>query len=484
MRTIIVSNRLPVSVKKNENDFEIVPSIGGLATGLKSFLANNDLIQMGEYLWFGSPGECLNTGEEQAILRAKLKKLDCYPIFTEEQVMNKFYSGFCNNTLWPLFHHFLSKYTYDEDLWLNYKNVNEIFFKELAKVIQPGDVIWIHDYHLLLLPKLIQDHFPDVKVGFFLHIPFPSLEIFQLFPKKCRQELLAGLLGADLVGFHIQEYVYNFLYNVREFLGFSHGADKITTPKKKIKVRAYPMGIDFSYQHSAQLDESSLIEKQRILQRTKDLKIILSIDRLDYTKGIPNRLYAFDKFLETHPQWRGKVQFLLFVAPCREKVIHYQMLKKQIDELVGSINGKYADVDWTPIIYQYKAYSIDYLRMLYKISDVALVTPLRDGMNLIAKEYVASKNDKNGVLILSETAGAAKELLESITINANCIDEMSEALNEALEMDSLEKRERMSRMQTRLKQYDVVRWGNEFIQDLLSTSELQKKPMFYSNMFR
>jgi trehalose 6-phosphate synthase/phosphatase len=350
--------------------------------------------------------------------------------------------------------------------------VNQIFCEAVIDVMQPDDVVWIHDYHLMLLPKLLRDKKPHIPIGFFLHIPFPSFELFRLLPMTWRSEILQGLLGADLIGFHTYDYTQYFLRCVLRILGYEHNMGNILLPDRLVKVDTFPMGIDFQkFQAEAATSGSQKDESWKALE---NFKIVLSIDRLDYTKGILKRLQGYELFLEKNPQWQKKVVLVLVVVPSRVAVEHYQQIKKQIDELVGKINGRFGTIGWTPILYQYKFMPFDALVSLYAASDVALITPLRDGMNLIAKEYIASRTKKTGVLILSEMAGAAKELAEAIVINPNSIEEVAAALAASLEMPEEEQIERNRIMQDRLKSYDVVRWADDFLSQLLSIKAAQK----------
>ncbi len=334
--------------------------------------------------------------------------------------------------------------------------------------MQPDDVVWIHDYHLMLLPKLLRDRRPSAQIGFFLHIPFPSYELFRLLPMTWRSEILQGLLGADLLGFHTHDYAQYFLRCVLRVLGHEHSAGRILLPDRLVKVDTFPMGIDFQRFHDAAARAQSVGDRTDLWESLKPFKIVLSVDRLDYTKGILNRLEGYRRFLEDNPSWQEKVVLVLVVVPSRVGVEDYQNTKRQIDELVGKINGEFSAVGWTPVFYQYRFLPFEQLTLLYGASHVALITPLRDGMNLIAKEYTASRPDKTGVLILSEMAGASKELAEAIIINPNSIEEIAAALRLALEMPPQEQIRRNESMQNRLRRYTVVRWAQDFLTQLSS----------------
>jgi trehalose 6-phosphate synthase/phosphatase len=327
----------------------------------------------------------------------------------------------------------------------------------------------------MLLPKLLREKKPNIPIGFFLHIPFPTYEIFRLLPRDWDPQILKGLLGADLIGFHTYEYTQYFLRSVLRMLGLEHDVGNIIVGDRIVKADTFPMGIDFQRYYNTVSDPEVEKESNTLKKRLNKYKVVLSIDRLDYAKGIANRLKGFESFLERNKKWHNKAVLVMVVVPSRIGVEHYQQMKRQIDELVGKINGRFGNINWTPILYQYKFLSLKPLVALYSIGDVALVTPLRDGMNLIAKEYLATRVDKTGVLILSETAGAASELGEAVIINANDIEEIAEALKTALEMPKEEQVRRNQIMQTRLKRYDVFRWADEFIKALLSTKQESKK---------
>ncbi len=465
-RLLIVSNRLPVSVEKRRRGLRFEPSIGGLATGLRSFY------KAYSSTWIGWPGISQEKIEaEEQDVKARLSAESCYPVFLSQQDTDDYYHGFCNKTLWPLFHYYPSYAVYSKNLWEAYERVNRIFADAVVDVAKPDDIIWIHDYQLMLLPGLIRDRLPGATIGFFLHIPFPSFEIFRLLP--WRQQILNGLLGADLIGFHIYDYAQHFLNSVRRLLGYEDTMGQIVAADRIIRADVFPMGIDYEVYASYARDWRVQREIGRLRERLGDCKIILSIDRMDYTKGIPQRLEAFSLFLERAPQYKEKLILFLVVVPSRVRVEHYAALKKQIDGLVGAINGKYGSIGFTPIQYVYRALPFHSLISLYSMADVALITPLRDGMNLIAKEYIATKTDGKGVLILSETAGAAKELGEAIIINVNNQEEIVNALGEALVMPEEEQIERNRIMQERLQRCNVTRWADDFIDRLLYAKKLQ-----------
>jgi trehalose 6-phosphate synthase/phosphatase len=469
-KTIIISNRLPITIECNNNEYIIKTSIGGLATGLYDAFKKQNWLWVG---WIGVSLEELACVNIDNLSRAILTESNYVGIFLNKKEINDFYYGFCNNTIWPLFHYFPSHAIYNENFWNCYKEVNEKYFKTIESILESDDKIWIHDYQLMLLPLLIRNRYPDIKIGFFLHIPFPSFEIFRLLP--WRKEILEGLLGADLLGFHTYDYVVQFLICIRNILGIEHNMGNFIYNKRVIKADAFPMGIDYLKFSSSSQNKEVKEELKKIKNLLPSGKIILSIDRLDFTKGILQRLKAFSLFLKNNPDFKGKVSFILLIAPSRIEVKTYTVLKKEIDELVSNINSEFGTISWVPIRYLFRTFTFAELAAFYQISDVLIVTPLRDGMNLIAKEYIATRVDKKGIVILSETAGAAREMSESIIVNPNNIAEISEAIKISLTMSDKEKIQRNSALQNRIKRYDINKWIIDFIDKLDSLTHLQKK---------
>jgi len=450
---IFVSNRLPVTVKINKKEVTYEKSIGGLATGLKSFHEQADALWVG---WPGFASDRMKRSQLDQIESSLLDDYHCFPVYLSEKDVTLYYEGFSNRTIWPLFHYFSNLTEYDNTNWQRYKKVNLEFYHKLEPFIEEDSVIWIHDYQLMLLPELIKNNHPTVKIGFFLHIPFPSSEIFRLLVWK--EEILKGILGADLIGFHTYDYVRHFLSSVRRILNVNHNFYKLLYNHRHIEIDAFPMGIDYQYFSTHQVDNPVIINPQE--------KMILSVDRLDYTKGIIERIKAFKAFLDKYPKYIGKVRLNLIVAPSRQSLPFYDQLRSEIEILVSQINGSYNNRDWMPIWYYFKSFSQDELIAYYKAADILLVTPLRDGMNLIAKEYIAARTDYLATLILSETAGAASELSEAIIINPNDEIQIANAIKNALEMSKKEKMQRNKIMHERIHRYNVNFWAKEFIQRL------------------
>ncbi len=454
---IFVSNRLPVTVQKDNNTIEFNKSIGGLATGLKGYHEGEDS------LWFGYPGlpnESLEPDDKTHITNTLQDEYKCVPVYLGSEDFKGYYEGFSNKTLWPLFHYFSEKTEHDKETWDAYKRVNQTFFDALKDHIDEDSIIWVHDYQLMLLPKLIRDAFPEVKIGFFLHIPFPSYEIFRLL--IWQKEIISGLLGSDLIGFHTYDYVRHFLSSVRRVFGVSHKFYKLAYEDREIQVDAFPMGIDYDFFASSKVTLPDIKER-----------VILSVDRLDYTKGIIERLNAFRTFLRHYPEHHKNVKMHLIVAPSRDTLDTYETLKEQIEVLVSEINGEFGSFSWMPIWFLYQKFDQEELIGYYKTSDVMLVSPIRDGMNLIAKEYLAARTDGLGVLIISETAGAASELSEAIIVNPNDDVMIADSINEALLLSNKEKKARHTIMQKRLKRYDVTFWAETFIERLKSIEHTQ-----------
>jgi trehalose 6-phosphate synthase/phosphatase len=468
-KLVTISNRLPFSFAKKDGKLTLEASAGGVATGLRSFYKSRPSAWIG---WPGISSGRINREDERQIIK-NLAAESCRPVFLSGYEIEQYYYGFANKTLWPLFHYFPLYANYNKNFWNVYRRVNEKFCQEALKVIKPDDEVWVHDYHLMLLPGLIKEKMPEASVGFFLHIPFPHFEIFRLLP--WREQVLRGLLGADLVGFHTYNYAHYFMDAVRRLLHYDHQNWMVNTGGRVVGVDAFPMGIDYERFHNSINDPDIQKEVARLRKRTHGRKVILSVDRLDYTKGIPERLEAFEQFLEANPRFREKVILIMVAVPSRTAVETYARLKSRVDELVGRINGRFGTIGWVPIWYLYRFLPFKNLAAFYHLSDVAMVTPLRDGMNLIAKEYVATKSDRHGVLILSETAGSAKELGDALSVNANNREEVAAALGEALSMSEENQQAGMENMHRRLQRFTVLKWADAFMTELGKIRKVQKE---------
>ena len=469
-KLIIISNRLPVSITYQNGDFIYNESVGGVATGI------NSLTEPQERIWFGWPGILSDRlkPEDKVEITNNLKDRRCLPVFLNKKDYNGFYSGFSNNTIWPLFHYFSEFTIYEDSYWKSYKKVNQLFCDQIIEHINDDDIVWVHDYQLMLLPAMIRKERPKAKIGFFLHIPFPTFELIRQLP--WREEILEGMLGSNLVGFHEYDYVRHFLSSIYRICGHEHQLSNLVINGRHVRIDAFPMGINYEkYAHSKDLPS---VQKEVEILGNSDKKIIVSVDRLDYTKGILHRLEAYDWFLTKTPQYRGKVCLAMVAVPSRTKIPQYNLLREQIEKVVGRINGEYGNLDWTPVSYMYRSLPFEQLSALYNAADVALITPLRDGMNLVAKEFIAAQDgkDKQGILILSEMAGAASELSEAIVINPHYKEQIVEAIKNALEMPQDERYSRNKMMQSRVSRYTVGRWAKDFIHSLENVIDEQEPP--------
>ena len=471
-RIIVVSNWLPFLVKLKEKNINLFSTKGRKGGFIATF---SRIYKSKNILWIGSPGV---TKEEtkglEGEIKSRLRKENCYPVFIPQKDFEGYFFGFSNKTIWPLFHYFPEYAFFNEEFWSAYKKVNELFCEIVLSLAKPEDIIWIHNFHLMLLPELIREKYPTANIGFFLHIPFPNFEIFRLLPQ--RKEILKALTKADLIGFHTYSYTKHFLESVHHLLGYECSFNNIKTENRICRVNYFPMGIDC--QRFTQVLKNEKVKKNisKIKKEIGERTLILSIDRLDYTKGICQRLKAFNLFLSQFPQFRKNVTLFLVVVPSgNQNVKEYQALKKEIEQLVSEINGKYGTLNWIPVHYFYRPLSFELLCALYLVADVALLTPLRDGMNLIAKEFLISSTEGKGALILSETAGVAEELVEAIIVNPNNVKEIALAIKEALTMPEEEQKIRNIRMQARIKRYDIYRWQEDFMKNLEEIKALQKE---------
>ena len=475
-RLILASNILPVHITRKNGKYHIKKEDEQTISGLQDFYSEC------EPRWVG-----LTNFENHDFTPGQISRLEkellphqCIPVFPRAHDKNLYSHGFSRNTLWPLFHYFTEHVTYSEISWKAYVKVNKLFATKILEFIQDGDTLWIHDYHLLLLPQMIREEKPGVSIGLFSHVPFPSFEIFRLLP--WRGEIIEGMLGADLIGFQTYDYVRHFMSSVRRLKGVDSVFNRISIGERTLKVDVFPKGINYDRFRNKALEihgehsrHSVIQEEMKLFKESGQLeKLIISIGKLDYTKGIPQRIRAFERFIQTYPEYQGKVSMIIQAIPSGETSDSFYNLKSKVDELVGRINGNYGTITWTPIRYLNQSYSVDERIDLYSLSDIALILPLRDGMNLIAKEFVASRHDGTGVLILSELAGASKEMHEALLVNPNDLDAIAEAIREAIEMPEEEQIRRNTVMMMRLQRYTVTRWAREFISSLEGVKEIQE----------
>jgi trehalose 6-phosphate synthase/phosphatase len=466
-RLLVVSNRLPVTLRAT-GGWRSERSSGGLATAM------NPMLKRFGGLWIGWPGESDHIGDpaRQAIVDRWETKHGLISVELPPDIAQHFYEGYSNQTLWPLFHYFPSRLAFDPKGWDSYRRANELFRDRVVAQYREGDLIWIHDYQLMLLPRLLREALPHAAIGFFLHIPFPSAEVFRILPE--RETLLAGLLGADLVAFQTYSHLQHFRGALRRVLGTESMLDEVVAGGRTVVLDALPIGIapgEFAKTLASKEAQARLRDFE---QRYRNRKLILAVDRMDYTKGIPERLRTFRRLLHENPDLHSKVVLLQIAVPSREQVDAYDRLRRQVNELVGEINGQFATPDWTPVVYIRRGISKSELAALYATADVAWIGPLRDGMNLVAKEFVACNQKQNGVLLLSEFAGAAEEMGETLLINPNDEARTAAEVRRALNMPPEERARRMTALQFRIQRNDVFAWAEQFLQTLRSAARAHR----------
>ena len=456
-RMILVSNRLPITVKKTMNgQYKIERSSGGLVSGLR------EIHQTADCLWVGHCG--IYSGEMDYFdLKKQLADQRLMAVDLSKTEYDDFYNGASNNELWPLFHYFPDAIAADANNWLAYDNVNQAFAKTVLAIAKPGDQIWVHDYQLMYLPALLRNANPDLSIAYFHHIPFPAFELFRILPT--RSAILTGLLGADLIGFHTHDYERHFLNCVSRVLGCQSQLDEVLYQNRRVKVIARPLGVDVKMIKHTSAHYVEQANVMKLAQEIGNRTVLLGIDRLDYTKGIPERLSAFKKLLEQYPQYVGKVTLIQICVPTRANVPRYAELRFKVEQLVGQINGEFGAPGYAPVQYLYRSFSQEEIIAFYKLARIAIVTPLRDGLNLVCKEYVAARDDNDGVLILSETAGAAAEMGEALLINPYDLDQFTETLHTALSMNVTERHFRLVKLRERVIEFDNMAWLRGFIQD-------------------
>ena len=427
-------------------------------------------------IWIGWSGDTSGVTDEdrQAIIKEWSHKHSYFAVDLDPETVHGFYEGIANQALWPLLHHFPSLVRFETEHWKAYVRTNETFRDEILKHLRPDDLVWLHDYHFLLLPQMLREVRPEISIGFFLHVPFPSSSVFRIIPK--REELLQGMLGADYLAFHTHRYLQHFRTSILRLLGLTSAMDHVEIAKRIVRLDALPIGIA-PHQFNDLLTKGADTRKQisELKQRFGYCKILLGVDRLDYTKGIPERLRAYRKFLLDYPESRGKVVLIQVAVPSRERLPRYTRLRREVDELIGEINGDWSTPNWSPVIYLRRNLPQAELAALYACADVALVTPLRDGLNLVAKEYVACKSSGDGVLVLSEFAGAAAEMGEALLVNPYDEESLSATIARALSINETEKRERMMALYRRVHKNNVFAWGDRFIKNLTTAVQTRSE---------
>ncbi|WP_027483350.1 alpha,alpha-trehalose-phosphate synthase (UDP-forming) [Deinococcus pimensis] len=454
MGLIVVSNREPYAPHAGDGGHVTwVPSIGGLTAALDPALQHAG----GTWIAWGEQQPEI----ERVDLPAEEPRYRLERVRLSDAEVRDFYHGFSNRALWPMSHYFIERTKYRADWWRAYETVNRRFADAAVRSYREGDTIWVHDYQLALVPRMIREALPDARIGFFWHIPWPSSEVFRTLPWD--RELVDGILGADVVGMHTEEYTRHFLSACRRVLGAVTNGEAVTWRDHVSRVVARPIGIEVdAYEElstSPEVEETAARVRQSVQTR-----ILLGVDRLDYTKGIPERLEAFDAFLDRHPEARRQVTFVQIAVPSRERVESYRQLRAQVEGLVGRINGKHTRDGWSPIQYIYRGVPREELVAHYRAADVMLVTPLRDGLNLVAKEFAASSRD--GVLVLSRFAGAADELPEALQVNPYNPEGLASALLQALNMPLDEKQARLLRLRERLRASDLRSWADGFVREV------------------
>jgi trehalose 6-phosphate synthase len=453
---VIVANRLPVDRVTNDDG---TPgwrtSPGGLVTAIEPVMRAND------GTWIGWPG-----GTEEGLEPFEFDGLSLVPMRMSDDEIENFYEGFSNATLWPLYHDVVAKPAFHREFWDSYVTVNRRFAEKAAEVASEGAVVWVHDYQLQLVPQMLRDLRPDVKIGFYLHIPFPPAELFQQLP--WRRQILEGLLGADLVGFQLPGGSANFVRLVRQRVGHKTHRDLVYLPDgRTVRAGAFPISIDSSgFEELARSEgvEARAVEIREALGSPK--KVFLGIDRLDYTKGIVARLRAFAELVEEGSLDVEDAVFVQVATPSRERVEQYRILRDEIDRLVGHVNGDLGKIGQPVISYLHASYPREEMAALYRAADIMVVTPFRDGMNLVAKEYVACRFDNDGALVLSEFAGAADELRQAWLVNPYDINGMKSALMEAWNAQPRDLTRRMKAMRKTINQHDVAAWADTFLEQL------------------
>ena len=465
-RLIVVSNRLPIVISKEDDGWQISPGSGGLITALDPILKEYNS------LWIGWPG----TGEEAPVKKLLDKfgakqgyKLVGVPLSKKD--IERYYWGFANGTLWPLLHDLLGYCKFDQEDWKTYVAVNKKFAEAIIKLARVNDIIWIHDYQLSMVASFLRKMRFRKPLSYFHHIPFPSLDLLRRLPWKT--EYTKALLDFDLLGFQTLRDRRNFVNTVTNLipdttvLRAQRNYTLLKYGKRIVQVRIFPISIDFNQfndaAHSQEVQDAAWYLHENLQER----QLMLGIDRLDYTKGIPERFLAFERALEKYPELIDKISLVQIVVPSRTLDPDYQSLKEQLDQMSGRINSRFGRAGWMPIHYIYRSLDKTQLVAHYRASEIALITPLRDGMNLVAKEYCASSVDNNGVLILSEFAGAADQLGEkALLVNPYDIEKTADTIYQALTMPIEERQERMQWLRSQVKRNDVHRWLHSFIQAL------------------
>ena len=467
-RLIIVANRLPLTL----NGDAVKRSSGGLVAALEG-------VSGGDYdvRWVGWPGGDVPDDRREAVTRLLDEQAAATPVFLSADEVAGHYHGFSNGSLWPLLHDLPTRFAFETSWWDTYRSVNQRFAETVLAVV--GDdaeaVVWVHDYQLMLLPTMLRQARPDLRVGFFLHTPFPPYETFRYLPR--RAEVVAGLLGADLIGFHTFGYLRHYRDCALRLLGLDTDMTRIRADDRTRSLAAYPIGINAAKADRELGEDRFAVEREKLAKAHGGSRLVVSVERLDYTKGILRRLEAIDHYLTRFPDEGQHVKFVFVSVPSREEIDEYRDLRADVEAAVGRINGRHANARHSPIHFIYGSVNFTELMALYSLADVGLVTPLIDGMNLVAKEYVAAQTDDNpGVLVLSEFAGAAEELFNATIVNPYDVDAVAEAIHAGLNTPLDERQRRMGPMRERVMNHDAARWAAEFVRDLRSVDPHADQP--------
>ncbi len=467
-KLIVASSRLPVTMTKSEGRWQVKPSTGGLVTALGAVREKR------KFLWLGWPGADVALGDRREVSK-QLAKAGTSAVFIDSEHLEGFYEGFSNDTLWPLFHDLTERVSFVPRHWESYRVVNQMYADAIARAARPGDTIWVHDYQLCLVPQMLRAKGLGCTIGYFLHIPFPTASGYRTLPVA--EEILKGMLGADLIGFHAYEYVSNFRSAALRILGMDSDAKYIPLQSRRVHLEVLPIGIEPKEVRELAASVDAKREVTELTHAYVGKKLIVGVDRLDYTKGIPQKLLGFEELLRRHPQYRDKVVLVQVAAPSRTGVEEYQQLKREVDELVGRINGQYSTPSYTPVVYINQPVQRSRLAGLYRAADVGLVTPVRDGMNLVALEYVAARHGLGGTLILSEFCGAAHCLPGAKLVNPFNMAQVAESLHEAL-AGRVPNLEAFGHMETFVNRNTSTRWAEanlELLEELRGDQSVSVK---------
>ncbi|BFZ56838.1 Trehalose-6-P synthase/phosphatase complex synthase subunit [Savitreella phatthalungensis] len=461
-------------MKKDEHGYSFGQGAGGLVSSLAG------LARTTKFTWYGWPGLEVPEADRAGVEETLMRDYTTVPVYLDEETSDRHYNGFSNSILWPLFHYHPGEISFLEEDWAAYQEANRAFARAIVhgpQGVEDGDIIWVHDYHLMLLPEMLReemgDRFKNVRIGFFLHTPFPSSEIYRILP--VRQQILLGVLSCDLIGFHTYDYARHFLSACSRILKLPTLPNGVEFNGRMVHVGTYPIGIDPSLFAEGLAKPKVQARIKTLEEKFKGIKLIVGVDRLDYIKGVPQKLHALEVFLTEHPEWIGKVVLVQVAVPSRGDVEEYQNLRAVVNELVGRINGKFGTAEFMPIHFMHKSVPFDELISLYAVSDVCLITSTRDGMNLVSYEYVCCQGERHGSLILSEFAGAAQSLNGSIIVNPWNVDDLALAIHEAVTLPHDQRKDNFDKLEKYVHKYTSAYWGNSFVGELKRIKDAGKE---------